>query len=353
MNHTTASQAAASQPVTSRPAASQPVYTIYGVAFTSNFPFSAPLPVTTAPPVLEITLVAAPPFTPAWEQLQPTGHSRIRTASGEPWLTCYEFDDCEVRRLAQTADFYLYADRILCHLLDPAQVVDVEIGLLGTVLSRWLERRGVAMLHASAVVTPAGAVAFLATSQSGKSTLAASFVDAGAPLLTDDILPVRVEHGVVTAAPGYPQMRMWPDAAQHFLGEYAALPLVHPKLDKRYVRLPQPGWGAFCAQPQPLVAIYLPARDTAEPPVAAIASSVLGPAEALFTLVGHCFAGPGVAGVANQQRRMELLRTVAKTVAVRRLSYPSGYAHLPQVRAAILEDVARGSLRGCLEIHEP
>jgi hypothetical protein len=320
-------------------AASQAVYTIYGVAFTSNFPFTVPLPVTPAPPALEITLVAAPPFTPAWEQLQPAGHSRIRTASGEPWLTCYEFDECEVRRLAQIADFYLYADRIFCHLLDPEQVVDAEIGLLGTVLSRWLERRGVAMLHASAVVTPAGAVAFLASSQSGKSTLAASFVDAGALLLTDDILPVCVEHGVVMAAPGYPQMRMWPEVAQHFLGEYDALPLVHPKLTKRCVRLPQPGWGAFCGKPQPLVAIYLPARDTAEPPAPAIASTALGPAEALFTLVGHCFAGPGVAGVAHQQRRMELLRTVAQKVAVRRLSYPSGYAHLPQVRSAILKDV--------------
>ena len=319
--------------------ACQPVYTIYGVAFTSNFPFTVPLPVTSAPPVLAITLVATPPFTPAWEQLQPAGHSRIHTATGEPWLTCYEFDECEVRRLAQTADFYLYADRILCYMPDPDKLVDAEIGLLGTVLARWLERRDVAMLHAAAVVTPAGAVAFLASSQSGKSTLAASFVDAGAALLTDDILPVRVEAGVVTAAPGYPQMRMWPDAAKHFLGDYAALPLVHPKLDKRGVRLPQPGWGAFCAEPQPLVAIYLPARDTTETPAPTIASSTLGPAEALFTLVGHCFAGPGVAGVAYQQRRMELLRTVAKTVAVRRLSYPSGYAELPRVCAAILQEL--------------
>lgn len=320
-------------------AASQAIYTIYGVAFTSNFPFTVPLPAASALPVLEITLVAAPPFAPAWDQLRPTGHSRIRAATGEPWLTCYAFDECEVRRLAQTADFYLYADRILCHLLDPVGLVDAEIGLLGTVLARWLERRGVAMLHAAAVVTPAGAVAFLASSQSGKSTLAASFVDAGAALLTDDILPVRVEAGVVTAAPGYPQMRMWPEVAQHFLGNYETLPLVHPKLDKRCVRLPQPGWGAFCAKPQPLVAIYLPARDTAETPAPTINSSTLGPAEALFTLVGHCFAGPGVAGVANQQRRMELLRAVAKTVAVRRLSYPSGYAELPRVCAAILQEL--------------
>ena len=116
-------------------AASQAVYTIYGVAFTGNFPFTVPLPAASAPPVLEITLVAAPPFAPVWEQLQPSGHSRIRTATGEPWLTCYEFAECEVRRLAQTADFYLYADRILCHLLDPERLVDAEIGLLGMVLA--------------------------------------------------------------------------------------------------------------------------------------------------------------------------------------------------------------------------
>ena len=320
-----------------------PVYSLYGITLTGNFPFTTPLspaePSLVSPGMLQVICVTSPPLDLDWTQLRPVALSRTRLANGEPWLTCYEVGECEVRRIAHIADFYLYHERILCHILAPEKMIDAEIALLGAILARWLERRGTAMLHASAVATEAGAVAFLATSQSGKSTLAASFVDAGYALLTDDILPVEQRDDAVLAAPGYPQMRMWPEVAAHFLGEYEHLPLVHPAANKRRVRLGAAHWGVFCLHPQPLAAIYLPERGDAGTADAAITIAPCGRAEALFTLSAHSFAGPHVNSIVRQQQRIALLRTVVQRVPVYRLRYPSGYAHLPAVRQAILANL--------------
>ncbi len=38
--------------------------------------------------------------------------------------------------------------------------------------------------------------------------------------------------------------------------------------------------------------------------------------------------------------RFELLTRIARAVPVKRLRYPSGYAHLPAVRAAVMKDMA-------------
>ena len=76
-----------------------------------------------------------------------------------------------------------------------------------------LSLRGFAVLHASAVVTPFGACAFAATSGTGKSTLAASFQNAGYPTLTDDCLLHRVPRDAIYGVPSYPSVRL--RAGQH------------------------------------------------------------------------------------------------------------------------------------------
>ena len=62
--------------------------------------------------------------------------------------------------------------------------------------------QGLEVLHASAVVLDGTAVAFTAPSGTGKSTLAAHLVAAGASFLTDDVLAVEERNGVVEAHSG-------------------------------------------------------------------------------------------------------------------------------------------------------
>ncbi|MBI3799732.1 MAG: hypothetical protein HY268_22515 [Deltaproteobacteria bacterium] len=148
------------------------------------------------------------------------------------------------------------------------------------------------MLHASAVMTSAGAVAFVALSQGGKSALAAALMVAGHSLLSDDMLPVAADGGRFLAYPGYPQMRMWPEQAQHFVGDYQALELVHPNFTKRRVPIGPAGWGTFCTFPQPLSALYLLDRRSPAEYGITIKIAAVSLAQALFTLVGHSFAAP-------------------------------------------------------------
>ena len=93
---------------------------------------------------------------------------------------------------------------------DPA---DLARWIQGPATAAILYQRGILPLHASAIVLAAGAVAFLAPSGVGKSSLAAAFVSTGAPLLTDDLLAVRLdERGTLLAYPGAPGLRLTPEA---------------------------------------------------------------------------------------------------------------------------------------------
>lgn len=90
--------------------------------------------------------------------------------------------------------------------------------LLDQVVPRLIAAGGRIVLHASAVETPAGTVAFLGEGGAGKSTLAAAFSAAGDALICDDALVIVMAGGRPYATPGYPSLRLFPDVARQFFG---------------------------------------------------------------------------------------------------------------------------------------
>ena len=163
----------------------------------------------------------------------------------------------EVLRVTDVADFHLWPDRIVAHPAAAEAGPLIEIHLLGTVLSYWLEQRGLVTLHASAVEIEGRAAVFSSTHGGGKTGLAAALLQAGHPLLSDDLLPIEEREGTFLGRPGYPQMRMWPDEATWFLGSHEHLPVVHPELSKRRVPVGPGGLGTFHGSPLPLACVYL------------------------------------------------------------------------------------------------
>ena len=106
--------------------------------------------------------------------------------------------------------------------LDPepgAADAAVEEALLGPALALTLARRGVFVLHASAVVLGGGVIGFLGESGAGKSTLARLLADEGAALAADDLLPVTEGPA---ALPRYPQLKLGP-------AEMAAIARLEPR----------------------------------------------------------------------------------------------------------------------------
>lgn len=334
------SQATANNPSNGALPATWKTYRLFGLTLASDFPFASRLVPATDPANLTFTWVLEMPFAKGWWQVASSGRGAYRTEDDESVAYFYRLADCDVIRFTRVADYYLWSDRIVCHLFHPDYRYLVEIHLLGPVLSLWLERHGIPMLHAAAVAVNGRAVAFLSTNSGGKSTLAAAMMQAGYPLLTDDILPVEHACGAFVGRPGYPQMRLWPDEAQHFLGHYEDLELVHPAYAKRRVPVGQGGFGAFCDQSQPLACIYLPERRDAQEHGTQVEILPLSRRDALIELVRHSFVASLVEQLGLQAQRLDFFARLVQQVPMRRLLYPSGFGHLPFVREAVLADLA-------------
>ena len=323
-----------------------PVYSLYGLNLASDFPFANNLAEGYGGPDLTFQLVDEPPIS-GWESDEPVFSSSPKLDGVEESLVrVYRREEYHVLRLAGVADYYLWPEGIACHLLDPAYAYLVEIHLLGIAFSLWLERRGVPALHASAVVVEDRVAGFLATNKGGKSSLSASLMQAGYPLLTDDILPVEYTGGRLVGRPGYPQMRMWPDQARHFLGRYEDLEVVHPAYTKRRVPVEEDGAWTFCNEPQSLACLYLPERRDPAVWGAEVEFAPVSPVEALMALIGQSFVPHTVEALGLQPQRLRLFARLLQQVPVRRIIYPEGYQHLPRVRQAILDDLAAVTERG-------
>ena len=251
-------------------------------------------------------------------------------------LHLFRAPDREVLRLTDVADFHLWTDRIVAHPVDVEPSPLIEIHLLGTVLSYWLERRGLVTFHASAVAVDGRAAVFATTHGGGKTGLAAALLQAGHALLSDDLVPVETRDGSFFGRPGYPQMRMWPDEATHFLGDFEGLPFVHPELSKRRVPVGSGGLGAFHDSPLPLAAIYLLERQA---PGEILEIAELSPRDALIELLRQSFSPQLVEAAGLQPARFDLLARLVLAVPVKRLRYPSGFDRLPAVAEAVRRDL--------------
>ncbi len=205
--------------------------------------------------------------------------------------------------------------------------------MLGPVMSYWLERHGLITLHAAAVEVGGRAVAFVSRHGGGKSGLAAGMIAGGASLLTDDVLVGEEREGVWEARPSYPLMRMWPDEAEHFFGSYAGLPQVRKGSEKRSIAVGEGGFGRFREVSSPLACIYLATRVEGAD---VVEIQPVPRSEALIELIRHSFSPRLVEAVGLQPARLDRLARLVRSVPVRRLVYPSGFARLEEVAGQIL-----------------
>ena len=100
-----------------------------------------------------------------------------------------------------TGDFRCFADRIEIAPGEPLDFEDLGALLVANVLPALLWQRGAFVLHAACVSLPNGlTIAIAGPSGTGKSRLAASFVEGGAQLIGDDSLALSISDGSVLAS---------------------------------------------------------------------------------------------------------------------------------------------------------
>jgi hypothetical protein len=180
------------------------------------------------------------------------------------------------------------------------------------------------------------ALVFVGETGLGKSTLAASFDAAGYPLLSDDGVVILPHEDGPRILPTYPGLRLWPDAVQALFAHTPPLaPMAHYSSKHRVE------WAERSTHPQPplpvdgIFALRSSERCSNSPQL-----TPLTPRDGCVELLRHAFQ----LDVTDRQRTAALFSIVgelARQVPLFAIDYPRQYAYLPEVRAAILDRVAR------------
>ena len=205
---------------------------------------------------------------------------------------------------------------------------------LAQVMPLALSRRGWLVVHASAVVTPHGAVAFLGAAGRGKSTLGASFVRGGFPLLADDGLLLMERGRALVAVPSYPEIRLWPDALAVLDGARRQARDVARRTGKQRLAVGGPRWPFSRAQ-APLRRMYVLGAGRRNSRTSAVTITPLRDREAFVELVKHVFR----LDVDDRTRLRAEFAAIARLVsriALYRLAFPRDLSRLPAVQAATL-----------------
>ena len=219
-------------------------------------------------------------------------------------------------------------------LVEPVPQADprlIRLFILGHVVSALLHQRQRLVLHASAVGINGGAVIFLGNSQEGKSTLAAFLHQQGHVLLSDDLTAVGTEGGQPIVYPGFPQLKLWPDAIQSLGEDPEALPLLRSHYDKRARRAIR----GFPERPLPLGGVFL----LGEGPVQRIIPCP--PQEAFLELIRHTLGATILRDTGESGTHFHHCADLLKSVPLCRLERPRDLNGLPETARLIERTVAK------------
>lgn len=214
-----------------------------------------------------------------------------------------------------------------------ASDASVRHALLDRIVPMLLGQLGNQILHASAVVLKSGdAIAFVGDSGEGKSTLAGSLVAAGASLITDDCLMIKVCGKEVKIIPSYKGLRLRDDSARRVFGTSGVPDSVSDQSDKKRLRL-------ILSENEPiewhaLSSLYLLSYSTSRVTVHPATQ-----AGSLAALVKQHF----FLDVKDKKQILSQFQHIRNLVEsglpVSELSYPRSYDLLPRVRQRVYESL--------------
>ena len=240
-------------------------------------------------------------------------------------------------RFTDIADFYVFSKRIHCVYLNDACPELIEISFKGVVLSFWLEKKGIPVLHASSVVVANQAIAITGESGSGKSSLTAMFLKYGFPMLSDDVLSLKITHKDILGLPGSNFIKLWPNQLVYLFDGIAGSPI--SGTSKRRVTVGDGGIGAFCRKRKSLSCIYVIDRIKDSSDNSTIRQ--IPPVEASIELVNQSFLKRILAACNMHCKRLSILTDIAMRIPVKRVTIGEGWECVRDVMQLILEDVDR------------
>ena len=210
--------------------------------------------------------------------------------------------------------------------VDPALLRTI---LLGPVFCVLLRQRGLLVLHASCISVQGHAVAFLAASGWGKSTLAEVFHKKGYGVLTDDVMAIQLGGETPLILPSLPQIKLWPESAIFNGYKVEDLPTLYQNTEKRSHRLKH----GFLQHSLPLKRIYIiadgPHHKITKPPLQ----------EIFIELLRHSRAVTLLNDFRSQEAHFKNCTELIQRVSIRRLQRLRSLDTLPELIKLIELDI--------------
>ena len=222
---------------------------------------------------------------------------------------------------------------VACAELEESTAEWFRTYLLGVVLSFALLKQGHEPLHATVVVVDGKGIAFFGDSGWGKSTLAASFLQAGHTVLTDDLLIIREVDGILYGYPGPSRIKLFLDVARRFQKEKITDEPTDPDSEKLILQLAR---HEVRDRPVPLHRFFF--LDEPQNQESGLSIRTLSPREAFLAVVGASF-NRRVTSPDRLQRQFVAAREWSRRLPVRRISYPRTLPMLEAVREAVIADL--------------
>jgi len=308
-------------------------YHAYGIPIRSDLPF--PLKETSAPLEPTVDLFRGGPA-----YFQEIMRGRFVPPDPENWRESLTLPDgSDYVRWPDLFEFLISPDgrRIAYNPLSKPSILAFETYLLSMVLSYALLKLEYEVLHATAVVVDGAALALLGPSGHGKSTLAAAFLSAGYPVLTDDLLVLAESQDGILIPPGIPRIKLFPETAARFLPFPVAGEPMNPLTNKLVIPLPElHTWRA----PALLRAVYRLPDPWAARPRRTVRIARMPSKTAFLKLLAGTF-NTSVLDPKRLKRHFETTSKILTRVPIRSVSFQRELDYVPVVRDAIVTDFRR------------
>jgi hypothetical protein len=213
-------------------------------------------------------------------------------------------------------------------IVQPAPEVEeqlLHLPLLGTILAVLLHQRQILVLHSSAVATEKGVLAFLGDKGQGKSTMAATLYSRGHQLVADDLVALDLSNPTTPRVlPGFPQFKLWPEAAASIGDDPETLPKLFSGYEKRARRAEE----RFADMPLPLISIFVLSSGS-EPLLKPIPLQ-----EGVLKLVANSYVtryGNRLLQGANGSRHLAQCSTLINNVPIYYLERPRSLELMPKI----------------------
>lgn len=225
-------------------------------------------------------------------------------------------------RLEGIANYYVInGEQIVVQPCEQADLREVRLFLLGTVMGVLLMQRGIVPIHGSAVVVDGHCLVFTGVSGAGKSTVAAALHKKGYDILTDDVSAVTFDkEGVPWVQSGYPQQKLWQTSASMIGIDTTPLERITKDEDKYAVPIPKGFWRG----PMPLAAVY----EIMEKPCNDITIIPLTGIEKITTIMNNIYRSGLFNGLGLKKSHFQKCANVVNHIQVFRLTRPENIPSL-------------------------